>query len=555
MEDVSYTTQGLDHLGLVAGVCRKIDLIEQIDARVGPTERKVSVGQAVQAMVLNALGFVGRPLYLTPEFFANKPVDLLIGPELRYEDFNDDSLGRALDVLYAVGLTEVYAGVASHAVQGVGIAPRFVHLDTSSFSVEGEYALPSEDPQVVQITYGYSKDGRPDLKQVVLGLICTYRSSIPVWVKALDGNSSDKESFVPIIQAYVEQFSGGETPYIIADSALYSQSNLQEMSSGIRWISRVPATVSEVGVLYEQVGVDQMEVSAQGGYRYLEVGSGYGGVRQRWVVVYSEAAYQREKATLEKQVSREQVQAQKALWHLSGKEFWDLSQVQASLSALEGSWKYHRAKVQVLPVSHYGGRGRPGVDQKPLRVGFRVEGEVEEDGGAIERARRTKGKFVLATNELEQERLPAETILEAYKGQGGSVERGFRFLKDPLFFASGLFLEKPQRIMALLMVMGLSLLVYAVGEHLVRAELARRCQTLPDQRGKPTGRPTMRRIFQVFEGIDVLRIEQKGVLHRRVLNLRPVHRQILELLGPDVQHYYLLEEEQNRKSQRLRCGM
>lgn len=479
MEDVSYTTQGLDHLGLVAGVCRKIDLIEQIDARVGPTERKVSVGQAVQAMVLTALGFVGRPLYLTPEFFSNKPVDLLIGQALTFEDFNDDSWGRALDVLYEVGLTEVYAGVASHAVQVVGIVARFVHLDSSSFSVEGEYATVSEDPKAVRITYGHSQEGRPDLKQVVLALLCTYRSSIPVWVKALDGNSSDKASFVPILRAYVEQLSGGETPYFIADSALYSQSNLQEMWSGIRWISRVPATVHEVGVLYEQVGVDQMEASEQAGYRYLEVGSGYGGVRQRWVVVYSEAAYKREKATLEKQVSREHAHAQKALWHWSGKEFGEVSQAQALLEALEGSWKYPRAKAQFLPVPPYGGRGRPGPDQQPVRVGVRVVGEVEEDARAIERALRTKGKCVLATNELEQERLSGETILEAYKGQGVSVERGFRFLKDPLFFASGLFLEKPERIMALLMVMGVSLLVYALGEHLVRAELAGRGQTLP----------------------------------------------------------------------------
>lgn len=77
MLEVTYSTQSLDHLGIVAGICRQIDLIEHIDACVGITGRKVSVGEAVQAMVLNALGFVGRPLYLTPEFFSNKPVDLL----------------------------------------------------------------------------------------------------------------------------------------------------------------------------------------------------------------------------------------------------------------------------------------------------------------------------------------------------------------------------------------------------------------------------------------------------------------------------------------------
>ena len=95
-----------------------------------------------------------------------------------------------------------------------------------------------------------------------------------------------------------------------------------------------------------------------------------------------------------------------------------------------------------------------------------------------------------------------------YKAQNVSVERGFRFLKDSLFFASGLFLEKPQRIMALLMVMGLSLLVYALGEQSLRAEMVKQGQSIANQVGKPTQRPTLGRIFQVFEGIDVLLTQQ-----------------------------------------------
>lgn len=127
MLEVTYSTQSLDHLGIVAGICRQIDLIEHIDACVGITGRKVSVGEAVQAMVLNALGFVGRPLYLTPEFFSNKPVDLLIREGLTAEDFNDDSLGRGLDILYKAGVTEVFAHLASHALDVIGIEHDFVH--------------------------------------------------------------------------------------------------------------------------------------------------------------------------------------------------------------------------------------------------------------------------------------------------------------------------------------------------------------------------------------------------------------------------------------------
>jgi len=99
-----YETQRIDHLGIVAGVCQEISLIEQIDEQVKASERKVSCGQGAQAMILNALGFVGRALYLTPDYFDNKPVDLLIGPELGAADFNDDTLARCLDDLYEAGV-------------------------------------------------------------------------------------------------------------------------------------------------------------------------------------------------------------------------------------------------------------------------------------------------------------------------------------------------------------------------------------------------------------------------------------------------------------------
>jgi len=170
-----------------------------------------------------------------------------------------------------------------------------------------------------------------------------------------------------------------------------------------------------------------------------------------------------------------------------------------------------------------------------------VVGEVMDKEEAIAEALKSKGKFILGSNELDEERLPAEMILTAYKGQAASVERGFRFLKDPMFFASNLFLEKPERIMALLMVMGISLLVYALAERSLRTELAQRDESIPNQVGKPTQRPTIRRIFQVFQGIDVLLIQHPLGIQRQVLNLKPIHLRVLDLLGPEVKKYYILD--------------
>ncbi len=203
---MAYTSQDLDHHEIVAGVCDRTQLVKRVDAVVGPTDRKVSVGQVTKAMVLNGLGFVGRPLYLTPEFFRNKPVDLLIGPGIEADDLNDDSVGRALDALFEAEVAEVFASVALPAVREVGIALNALHVDSTSFALHGEYELaPDEEAQAIEIVHGYSRDHRPDLKQAVLALICTHEGGLPIWLRALSGNEADKTSFPVIVRAYLKQ--------------------------------------------------------------------------------------------------------------------------------------------------------------------------------------------------------------------------------------------------------------------------------------------------------------------------------------------------------------
>ncbi len=138
-----------------------------------------------------------------------------------------------------------------------------------------------------------------------------------------------------------------------------------------------------------------------------------------------------------------------------------------------------------------------------------------------------KSRFILATNELDSSALSLMDLLTAYKGQG-KVERGFRFLKDPLFLSSSLFLKSPQRIMALMMVMTLCLLVYAALEYRIRQGLNEKDIFLPDQKGKPTKGPTARWIFQTFEGIHLLIIKD---LQCVVLNMSEYHQRVLTLLG------------------------
>lgn len=209
----------LDHLGLVAGIIDDIGIVEKINHLVGtqPGE-KVSTGQAVKAMILNGLGLVSAPLYLFSKFFEGKATEHLIGEGIKPEHLNDERLGRVLDKLYVVGLSQIFTAIALAAARKFHVALNTAHLDASSFHVHGEYesnlpevyfltqeadSTPIKQGQInqiaarqpIKITYGYSRDHRPDLKQFILDLICSEDGDVPLFLRIGDGNESDQAVF------------------------------------------------------------------------------------------------------------------------------------------------------------------------------------------------------------------------------------------------------------------------------------------------------------------------------------------------------------------------
>ena len=151
----SVHVERLDHLGLIASVIKDLGLISMIDARIVPDEQEeITPGEAVAGMILNGLGFANRPLSLTPQFFANKPLDLLFREGVRAEMFNRFKLGRTLDEVHAYGCDLLFSELALAVCVQEGIEQRFHHLDTTSFSLSGDY-VPESDEQAITITHGY----------------------------------------------------------------------------------------------------------------------------------------------------------------------------------------------------------------------------------------------------------------------------------------------------------------------------------------------------------------------------------------------------------------
>jgi len=191
----SISVERLDHLGVVASTIKEVGIIMMIDARLVPHDQEeITAGEAVAGMILNGLGFSNRPVSLTPQFFANKPLDLLFRPGVRADMFNRFKLGRSLDEVYTYGCDLLFSEIALAVCAQEGIDQRFNHLDTTSFSLSGDY-VPDRDEHAITITHGYSKDHRPDLKQAVLELMVSQDGGVPLLSKSWDGNTSDIEVF------------------------------------------------------------------------------------------------------------------------------------------------------------------------------------------------------------------------------------------------------------------------------------------------------------------------------------------------------------------------
>jgi hypothetical protein len=158
-----YRTQIFDHLELVAGMFDELgsgDVRDQ-GTHHNPDMRDLTVNEAVKAMVLSGLGFINQALSLVLGLFQNKPTSRLMAPRVTPKQLNDDALGRALETLYADGVTALYRRIAATAARRLGLASRSAHLDRPSLHVDGRYNRDEEpEEHVMHITRGDSRGRR-----------------------------------------------------------------------------------------------------------------------------------------------------------------------------------------------------------------------------------------------------------------------------------------------------------------------------------------------------------------------------------------------------------
>jgi len=465
-------------------------------------------------------------------YFEDIATERLIGAEITPDHLNEYTMGETLDAIAEYGTSRLFTAISLQMMEKFQFDGQRLHHDTTSFCVHGQYDS-DFGTKVIQIVKGHSKDHREDLKQFVVSLV-TNQHGIPVFMKPLSGNTSDKKTLLQSIQAVRQNLNIDGTIYHMADSALYSEENVMKLGNQCYWISHVPATIGEAKKLIASDVIWTQCTDAR--YKYVIFESKYGGVDQRWVLFHTSVGCEEKEEKFRSKVNENLKSDQSTLNKLCAKGY----ACEADARIIVDRWmtKNPRYLIDTIEVNRSDKKktkrkGRPRKDEEMESV-FRISCTLRLNEEYVTKECQWIGRFILASNDCE---IDPETLLSYYKEQN-SVERGFKFLKDRTFHAAEIYLKNENRIAALSMIMVLCLMVYTVAEWFVRKLLKENSATVNNKKNKPTDRPTMETVFFRFRRVrQILEITENGAVCR-LLNVRPDLLSLLHLLGPQFTKYY-----------------
>ena len=533
-------------LGVVGALCREIGLVDVInEAAEWHTQAKMGPGERILALMLCIFGD-RRALWRVSEFYEDEDVEVLFGPGVQSEDFNDDALGRALDKLHAAGAQGVMATLAIRALSAEGMPlSGSLRVDTATVSLWGEYE--DFEDGAIEITYGHAKENnRVHSKQLQLGA-ASIGPGMPVFGEVLSGNSSDKTWNFATLEKLSRQLNAEDLARLvyIGDSQMVTSQNLERIAEfGWRFISRLPSVYKltdevKAQAFAEGVWTEVGQISPgkkAASYRVQERSGVIDGHSYRLVVVVSSSLEKRKEHALSRAIDKESgaIAAQAALFAKAPYSCREDAQAALDLFAREVPhyWGFEaeiRAHEVVLKRP---GRGRPRSGSEPPRV-TRYQIDLRLGSQQIELIQREKERlstFVLITN--VQDKSPTD-VLRDYHGQF-LVEQNWRFIKVP-WHLSPVFLKLPRRVEAFAYVLLFALIIYRLIQNRARTSLTNsspKKMLLPGKIWRDT--PTTDQLLAMLQRVEVhLSVDSKGLRHRSFSRLRPEIRRVFELLRVD----------------------
>ncbi len=540
-----------------------LPIVDHVFARIGldallarylPSDRRVDLPYAkALSAFLRSLVVEREPVYRQHETVASFDPALFGLSREELDGLGDDRIGRALDRFFDLDRGALLTDVLVATAQAFDVALDEFHCDTSTVRFFGQYARAKgrtiRGRRAPVITYGYSKDHRPDLKQLLVVLTTTRDGALPCVFRAEAGNHSDSRTHEETWDALVKLAGRADFLYV-ADSKLCNTQAMDHLDRrGGRFVTVIPRNRREDSAfrrwLQENEPPWELVLDRPNPRRRR-------GPRDRWWVhreqlpssegwpvvwVKSELLSLHHRRIRDEQLARARQDLQALLARLTGKRARRrprplIQQEVDQILDRDGVRRYLKVQIRRHDVHTYRQErpGRPSEDTRYVRHTrrlWRVEWTLDE--AAVEYDRKSDGMYPLLTN--DRALAPREVFL-AHKRQP-AIERRFSELKSGLGIAPA-FLKNEARVEAFFFLEFLALLVRGLVERELRRAMERRSidslPLYPEERR--TRRPTADQILRLFALVQRHVVTLDGDdIHVVEPELTPLQRQVLALLG------------------------
>jgi transposase len=534
---------------VIATYLNRLDFKESINRYVkwDPAQWKYSPGVLAQLLVIAVFIQANKKIALSRirQVYAGMDLEMLAGEPVEPAELSDDLFATMLDRLWLAGCENFLSTIALTVRIVFDLPPNYVlHSDTTSHVLYGDYDSSEDvsDPSLVLPTYGYSKDKRNDLKQIMTGMV-TDGDGLIRFSHVLDGNTADCKYNHLMIKTLQEVYGDEFYRYTyIADSKMLNKKNLDLVfcdDKPVKIISRIPENFA--GKLAEKIRIlayEKQEWKSLG--ICCEHPAGKGKEPEYWVQTFKRSVFSfpvwihiyrsgDAERRLQSKIEKDRATFESDLKILTDREFACEPDANTDLVAFLKTHSKSFFSVSLSAVASVNEKnpvGRPSAKPKAkqIEVVWAVTaGQIIQNEKKIERQRQKDESFCLLTN-IDPDTLESREILLRYKAQH-KVENNFSVLKTPLL-ASTLFLEKPQRIESMMTLLYFSVLMHGILQLISRTRIAA-CEEAPPlgPQNRPLIRPkseTMLNILALFEIIskgDAVSIRSKMPERRTQLDL------------------------------------
>jgi transposase len=528
---VRFSTEIVGALPVIVHYFERLRLGPTINAVV-PWEGGVPLGTVAEILIANRL-LSPAPMYRLGAWA--KEAGLTAYYRVTAEQLNDDLFGRALE-RFAKFADVIEAALVTRAIKVFKLQVNQIHFDITDVELYGAYeqvSVQGRTPPTPLPTYGRTKSGRKNVKQIGMGLNVTADGGVPIGHLALDGNAAESPVNVDNLRRLAATL--GKTDFLyIADTKLDTTENLllvaarggfflcggafqphlQEEYLKLRRRGKMHKVdyfpQSQAGLPLEER--DKYEAAETTAILEGTVDGKTVRAKYRLIFVWSEAKARQEAETRERHVSKIREEFEAVERNLNKYSLTTQEKIVRRLEAAKA--KYSEGSLFDYTLT------------KDKKGRFQLAWKINPQ--KLQRLQQLEGVYVLKTN-LPSKRCPTAKALSTYKQQS-QVERRFHHFKGPLAVAP-MFLEKPERMAGLLCILVWALIVMALMERQTRRSLKGKplYGLYPENRPSPS--PTGPAILKCFSTLCVIIVREHGKVSRYLGERTPIQEKLLCLLG------------------------